>query len=98
MHPRPFLARLSRMTPTAPAVHATDVHKSYGSGATAVVALAGVSLDVPLGQMCAVMGPSGSGKSTLMHCLAGLDTIDAGSITIGDTPLAGLGDKGLTQL
>jgi putative ABC transport system ATP-binding protein len=44
------------------------------------------------------MGPSGSGKSTLMHCLAGLDTIDSGSITIGGTSLNGMHDKGLTQL
>jgi putative ABC transport system ATP-binding protein len=48
--------------------------------------------------MGAVMGPSGSGKSTLMHCLAGLDTIDSGAITIGETALNGMNDKGLTQL
>jgi putative ABC transport system ATP-binding protein len=86
------------MTTTAPAVQARDVRKSYGKGETAVLALAGVSLEVPRGQMCAVMGPSGSGKSTLMHCLAGLDTIDGGSIAIGDTSLEGMNDKGLTQL
>ena len=91
------------MTTPAPAVSdvavaATDLRKSYGQGETAVVALAGVSLEVPRGQMCAVMGPSGSGKSTLMHCLAGLDTIDAGTITIGGTALNGMGDKALTQL
>ncbi|HUR52166.1 MAG TPA: ABC transporter ATP-binding protein [Mycobacteriales bacterium] len=86
------------MTTPAPAVAAADVRKSYGKGETAVLALAGVSLEVPRGQMCAVMGPSGSGKSTLMHCLAGLDTIDAGHISIGDTSLDGLHDKQLTQL
>jgi putative ABC transport system ATP-binding protein len=80
------------------AISASGVHKSYGKGETAVLALAGVSLEVPRGQMCAVMGPSGSGKSTLMHCLAGLDTVDAGSISIGGTALQGLGDKQLTQL
>jgi putative ABC transport system ATP-binding protein len=86
------------MTSPAPAVSATDVRKSYGKGETAVLALAGITLEVPRGQMCAVMGPSGSGKSTLMHCLAGLDTIDSGSITIGETSLNGMNDKGLTQL
>ncbi|MDP9182200.1 MAG: ABC transporter ATP-binding protein [Actinomycetota bacterium] len=86
------------MTTPAPAVAASDVRKSYGKGETAVLALAGVSLQVPRGQMCAVMGPSGSGKSTLMHCLAGLDTIDSGQIAIGDTSLHGMNDKGLTQL
>jgi putative ABC transport system ATP-binding protein len=80
------------------AVHAVDVQKTYGKGETAVLALAGVSLDVPRGQMCAVMGPSGSGKSTLMHCLAGLDSLDSGSIVIGATSLVGLNDKALTAL
>jgi putative ABC transport system ATP-binding protein len=90
--------KVTGMTTPAPAVFATEVRKSYGKNETAVLALAGVSLEVPRGQMCAVMGPSGSGKSTLMHCLAGLDTIDSGSISIGDTSLAGMSDKGLTQL
>jgi putative ABC transport system ATP-binding protein len=81
-----------------PAVRAVDLRKSYGKGDTAVTALAGVSLDVPVGQMTAVMGPSGSGKSTLMHCLAGLDAVDTGSIEIAGTPLVGLGDRQLTAL
>jgi putative ABC transport system ATP-binding protein len=86
-------------TPPHPAaVLAVDVRKSYGKGETAVTALAGVSLEVPRGQMLAVMGPSGSGKSTLMHCLAGLDTVDTGSIEIGGTQVVGLGDKQLTAL
>jgi putative ABC transport system ATP-binding protein len=83
---------------TAPAIRAADVRKSYGKGETAVTALAGVSLEVPRGQMTAVMGPSGSGKSTLMHCLAGLDTVDSGSIEIGGVQVVGLGDKQLTAL
>jgi putative ABC transport system ATP-binding protein len=86
------------MRMTTAAVRATDVRKSYGIGETAVIALAGVSLDVAQGQMTAVMGPSGSGKSTLMHCMAGLDSIDSGSILIGDTEVVGLGDKDLTAL
>ena len=80
------------------AVRAVDVRKSYGKADTAVLALAGVSLDVPRGQFCAVMGPSGSGKSTLMHCLAGLDPVDSGEVYIGDAPIVGLADKALTAL
>ena len=88
-------------TPAAPdssAVRAVDVRKSYGKADTAVLALAGISLEVPRGQFCAVMGPSGSGKSTLMHCLAGLDRIDSGDVLVGGTSLVGLGDKALTAL
>ncbi|MCU1594327.1 MAG: macB [Frankiales bacterium] len=85
-------------TTSPPAVRATDLHKSYGKGDTVVAALRGVSIEVPTGQMTAVMGPSGSGKSTLMHCLAGLDTFDGGGIDIGGTSLRGLGDKQLTAL
>jgi putative ABC transport system ATP-binding protein len=86
------------MTEPPPAVRARNVRKSFGKGDTAVTALAGVSLEVPPGQMTAVMGPSGSGKSTLMHCLAGLDTVDDGSIEIGGTSVVGMSDKQLTAL
>jgi putative ABC transport system ATP-binding protein len=53
-------------------VSARDLTRRYGEGDTAVDALRGISLDVPKGQLTAVMGPSGSGRSTLMHILAGL--------------------------
>ena len=44
------------------------------------------------------MGPSGSGKSTLLHCLAGLDTLTSGSVSIGSTILGTLRDRQLTRL
>ena len=55
-------------------------------------------MDFAAGQFTAIMGPSGSGKSTLLHCLAGLDTLTSGSVTIGDTDLSKLNDRQLTQL
>ena len=70
----------------------------YGTGETAVLAVDSVSLSIPSGQFIAIMGPSGSGKSTLMHCLAGLDTLTAGQVFIGDLELGGLSDRQLTQL
>lgn len=81
-----------------PALRATAVRKSFGKDDTAVIALRGITLEVASGHLTAVMGPSGSGKSTLMHCLAGLDTVDSGSIEIGGTQVVGLGDKALTAL
>jgi putative ABC transport system ATP-binding protein len=86
------------LTGTTPAAQATGVVKHYGAGATAVRALDGVSLDLPNGQFTAVMGPSGSGKSTLMQCLAGLDTIDAGTVRIGQTDLTDLSEVERTLL
>ena len=70
----------------------------YGAGPTAVRAVDGVDLDVAAGEFVAIMGPSGSGKSTLLHCMAGLDRLTEGQVTIAGTELAGLGDKQLTVL
>jgi putative ABC transport system ATP-binding protein len=80
------------------AARAAEVWKIYGSGEARVVALRDVSVQFPTGRFSAIMGPSGSGKSTLMHCLAGLDTIDKGTVHIGGTQVTGLSDGGLTRL
>ncbi len=42
-----------------------------------------VSLDVPAGQVCAIIGPSGSGKSTLLRCINQLERIDSGTVRVG---------------
>ncbi|WP_422390831.1 ABC transporter ATP-binding protein [Arthrobacter sp. N1] len=84
--------------PSGSAVAARGVSKSYGRGETAVHALRDVSLDFERGRFTAIMGPSGSGKSTLMHCLAGLDSVDAGRLWIGGTDITDLPDADLTRL
>ncbi|XVS62941.1 ABC transporter ATP-binding protein [Actinosynnema sp. CA-299493] len=83
---------------TRTAVAAANLVKVYGKGDTAVRALDGVSVEFAAGRFTAIMGPSGSGKSTLMHCLAGLDNVDGGSVAIGGTEITSLGDKELTRL
>ena len=78
------------------AASAVGLSKVYGEGDTRVIALDYVGVEFARGQFTAIMGPSGSGKSTLMHCMAGLDSITAGSARIGDTELGRLNDKQLT--
>src|SRR6476646_7034871 len=62
-------------------VQLTDVKKTYPGGFTAVH---GVSFAVPDGGFCVLVGPSGCGKSTLLRMIAGLETITAGDIRIGE--------------
>ena len=82
-------------TAAARAIHATKV---YGSGDMAVTAVRDVSVEFGRAQFTAIMGPSGSGKSTLMHCMAGLDSLTAGQVMIGDVDLTRLGERDLTRL
>ena len=67
-----------------------DVSRVHGSGAAAVQALRGVTVDVAAGELLAVMGPSGSGKSTLLNLAGGLDTATSGEVFVEGTLLAGL--------
>ena len=88
----------STLTPLYAAASARGATKTYGKGDTQVVALDGVDIDFGAGQFTAIMGPSGSGKSTLMHCLAGLDRLDSGTVRIGDVDITGANEKQLTLL
>ncbi|MED7927014.1 ABC transporter ATP-binding protein [Nonomuraea sp. LP-02] len=74
------------------------VSKVYGKGQGAVAALREVTTGIPRGTFTAVMGPSGSGKSTFLHCAAGLDVPSSGSVRLGGTELAGMGETELTEL
>jgi putative ABC transport system ATP-binding protein len=76
------------------AVSFADVRKSYRTGAgLPVPALAGVSLEIPAGQVAAVTGRSGSGKSTLLHLAGAMDLPDSGTIRAGDVDLTRLRDR-----
>ncbi|MFF0550213.1 ABC transporter ATP-binding protein [Streptomyces sp. NPDC004311] len=93
-----FDASAPRPTTAPTAASTTGLTKSYGSGDTRVVALDRVSIGFREGEFTAIMGPSGCGKSTLMHCAAGLDSADSGSVRIGTTELGALDDRQLTAL
>ena len=107
--PAPLRVRTRRIpavtttTPTPPtsttaAARTVGVSKIYGEGETRVAALDDVTVEFEKSHFTAIMGPSGSGKSTLMHCVAGLDTITAGKIFIGDIDISSLNDKQLTRM
>jgi polar amino acid transport system ATP-binding protein len=64
--------------PDALALHAVDVHKSFGR----LEVLRGVSLDVGRGETVCIIGPSGSGKSTFLRCINHLEKIDSGRIEV----------------
>lgn len=57
-----------------------NVVKTYGEKETQIYALNNVSLTIPEGSFCTIMGASGSGKSTLLNLVGGLDTVDSGHI------------------
>lgn len=56
------------------------LHKAFGG----IPVLRGIDLEIPAGQFVAIVGRSGCGKSTLLRLLAGLETPDAGTITLDD--------------
>ncbi|GAA4340289.1 Fe(3+) dicitrate ABC transporter ATP-binding protein FecE [Pigmentiphaga soli] len=76
--------------PDAPALRA----RGLGYAVRGRTLLAPVSAELPAGRMTALIGPNGAGKSTLLRLLAGLLAPTAGTVSVGDTPLAALDDAG----
>ena len=73
-----------------------DLCKYYGSGATEVRALDGVTMRVDRDEFVAIVGTSGSGKSTLLHMLGGLDRPTKGSVVVDGKSIFDLKDEALT--
>jgi putative ABC transport system ATP-binding protein len=78
-------------------IDARDLVKTYRTDDVEVHALRGVSLQVPRGEMVAIMGPSGCGKTTLLNCLSGLDTINSGLILINSDDINKMSDNKRTE-
>lgn len=80
------------------AVQVRGVHRTFGSGRSAVHALRGVDLDVAPGELVALVGRSGSGKTTLLNLVGGLDRPDDGSVHVDGVDVAALDDDGQARL
>lgn len=78
-------------------VIADGIVKVYGSGKTETVALRGLNMEVKAGEAVAIMGPSGCGKTTLLNIIGGVDRPTAGTIIVGDLPLAEAGEHELEK-
>jgi putative ABC transport system ATP-binding protein len=82
---------------TPPIVRIRNLSKGYRRGNQVIPVLSGINVDIAQGEFVALMGPSGSGKSTLLNLIAGIDTADEGSITIGEVEITRLSEGELAR-
>jgi putative ABC transport system ATP-binding protein len=81
-------------TALAPAlVEIRDVTRTFGSGATAVQALRGVSCRIRPGALTALVGRSGSGKTTLLNIIGGLDLPTSGSVQVAGLEVTAMTER-----
>ena len=74
------------------AVHCLTLTKGYEAGGQNVMALRGVNLDIPVGQLMMLVGPSGCGKTTLISVIAGILDQDEGTCEVYGVDLKSLSD------
>lgn len=78
-----------------PLIVCENLVKIYKVADLEVVALQGLDLIIPRGEMLGIVGTSGSGKSTLLNTLGGLDRPSAGRVSVDDIDLLTLSDSEL---
>lgn len=75
------------------AITVRNVSKQFGTGATRVVALHNVSLDIGLDEFICVVGPSGCGKTTLLNLVAGFEFPNTGEVSAFGRSISGPGPE-----
>ena len=83
------------MTSPSLAISARNLTLTLGSNAATVTILRGIDLDIPHGEVVALLGPSGSGKSSLMAVLSGLERASGGTLNVAGADFMGLDEDGL---
>jgi putative ABC transport system ATP-binding protein len=80
-----------------PVVRLRGLTKTYATGAVAVAALKGISLDIPRHRFSMVVGPSGSGKTTLLNLIGCIDVPTSGTVEVCGEAVGRLGDNALSD-
>jgi lipoprotein-releasing system ATP-binding protein len=78
-------------------VSVRSLNKFYTVGDQRIHVLRDLELEVPSGEMVAIVGSSGVGKSTLLHLLGGLDRADSGAIEVDGHRLSEMADATLVE-
>ena len=85
------------MMGTTPYLEVKGLKKHYGDGDARVEVLGGITTTINKGEVCVMLGPSGSGKSTFLNLIGGLESADAGTVSVGGCELTSLGKKDLGE-
>ncbi len=88
----------SQPAPATMALSLKNVIRRFHQGETTLDVLRGVNLDVPAGQVRALVGPSGAGKSTLLQIAGLLEQPDSGDVILAGENCARLSDKTRTRM
>jgi len=80
-----------------PLIRLRQVFKIYHTGGIEFIALDGIDVDLYAGEFIGVVGRSGSGKSTLVNMITGIDRPSAGTVSVGETVISGLGESSMAR-
>ena len=86
------------VTPAQAALRLKDVNRRFYQGEVALDVLRGVNLDLPAGEVRALVGPSGAGKSTLLQIAGLLERPDSGEVFLAGQACSKLNDAARTRL
>lgn len=96
--PATALSSITLPRPTVgEAVRCAGVTKVFGEGEAEVIALDGVDVSIPAGEMSLLVGPSGCGKTTLISIIAGLLDPNEGEVYVLGEPLHKLRGRSLVR-